>query len=223
MRKLTQIVYFYLNLKNDMFSKPKIMSRQKKGKTIKIPQYSYKVKHMNNISKINNPLLWNMKSLSQPELLCHVAVLLQCPSSLTTFFSGMYVQPLSWWFPHILLAWLHLCEGKERMRAGRLKNMFSVCFKGRRQRSLKGSVHWVILLDSLPNPILFVPWFWQKETHRLLPLTWAESPLRYLLCYTIKHLPRNFLQKHCYPIYSLTKSLRQNEKIDMRFQYILLY
>lgn len=37
MRKLTQIVYFYLNLKNDMFFKPKIMSRQIKRKDYKNP------------------------------------------------------------------------------------------------------------------------------------------------------------------------------------------
>lgn len=158
---------------------------------------------MNNISKIINPLLWNMKSSSQPERLCHVAVLLQCPSSLTTFFSGMYVQPLSWWFAHILLAWFHLCESRERMRAGRLKNVFSVCFKGGGGRSTlwkAALTEWCCL--TLPYPVLFVPCLWQKETHRLLPLTWAQSPLRCFLGYTIKHLPRNFLQKHCYPIYS---------------------
>lgn len=177
---------------------------------------------MNNNSKINNPLLWNMKSLSQPERLYHVAVLLQCPSSLTTFFSGMYVQPLSWWFAHILLAWLYPCEGRRGWEQQGSKTCSQCVLKG------GGSTLWKVALTewyclTLPHPILFVPCLWQKETHRLLPLTWAQFPLRCFLGYTIKHLPWNFLQKHCYPIYSLTKSLRQNEKIDMRFQYILPY
>lgn len=91
-------------------------------------------------------------------------------------------------------------QGEDESRKAQ-KRVLSVFSMGGRSTLWKAALtEWYCL--TLPFPILFVPCLWQKETHRLLPLTWAQSPLRCFLGYTIKHLPRNFLQKHCYPIYS---------------------
>lgn len=115
-----------------------------------------------------------MKSLSRLELLGHAAVLLRSPSSLTAFYTGMYVQPPSWWFAHILLAWLLLCEDSERMRAGQLENFFPVCFKGKKDLLKAAFTEWCHL-TPISHPVFFVPCLWQKETHRLLQLTCIES------------------------------------------------